>query len=334
MKNISFVIIGRNEGWKLDVSLKSVFDTLLLNNIADVSEVIYVDSNSTDNSIEIAKKYPLTLIIKVTDKHINAAIGRNIGASYSKGDYLIFLDGDTQLIPKFISEIIDQDKTLKYSFVTGNIIEYYYDDKWKFIKKLYRTPNGKAYLRDKYEAKIGGVFFCVKRSLWDELHGMDSRLNRLEDTDFSLRLSQKGIPLLRKKEVAAIHHTISYVYHARLKKELLSFDSKYYGHLYHMNLFNLKLIKIIIRSEFTLLLFLFMFLLSFYIGAFWPIILYPLFVLIRVWYQSRRRFFSALDVLHIIKRDIIVFFSFLFYFPVKRNIDPQCSIVYDNNANV
>src|ERR1035441_3870442 len=122
MKKISFIIIGRNEGWKLELALKSVFDAILLNNIKDVSEVTYVDSNSSDNSVEIASKFPLTNIINVTDKNRNAAIGRNIGAVYSKGDALIFLDGDSQLIPEFISEIFDDNYSLKYNYVSGNIL--------------------------------------------------------------------------------------------------------------------------------------------------------------------------------------------------------------------
>jgi glycosyltransferase involved in cell wall biosynthesis len=323
MKTISFIIIGRNEGWKLQLSLKSVFDTILLNNISDVSEIIYVDSNSTDNSIEIANKFPLTNIIKISEKYINAAIARNIGASYSKGDCLIFLDGDTQIVSEFFSEILDEHKAIKYDFVTGNIIEHYYDENWKFIKKLSRNPSGDTHLKDKFEVTTGGLFFCVKRSLWDELHGMDNRFKRLEDNDFSLRLSQIGVPLLRKKEIAVIHHTICDVYPTRMKREFLSFDSKYYGHLYHKNILNKKILKVIFKAEFTLLPLLFLSFLSFIYGSVMPVMVYPFFVLFRVWYHSRNRFFSFWDILYIIKRDITVFFSFLFFFPRNKNGNPE-----------
>ena len=324
--NISFIVIGRNEGWKLELALKSVFDAIKLNNINDVSEVIYVDSNSSDNSIEIASKFPLTNIIKITDKHRNAAIGRNLGVFYSKGDLLIFLDGDTQLVPEFISEIIDEKHSFKYNFVSGNILEYYYDENWKFIKQVFRTRNGNPYLEDKYEVTVAGIFFCIKRSLWVELQGMDGRLSRLEDNDLCLRLSQIGISLLRKKELAAIHHTISYVHHSRIKKELLSFNSKYYGLLYHRNLLNLKLFKVIIKSEFTLSFLLLFSLLSAYFGSFWLLMFYPPLVLFRVWYHSRKRFISFWDILFVPIRDITVFFSFLFYFPKKQLANHKHSI--------
>jgi glycosyltransferase involved in cell wall biosynthesis len=324
--SISFIVIGRNEGWKLELALKSVFDAIIINDISEVSEVIYVDSNSTDNSIEIASKFPLTNIINVTDVHRNAAISRNIGASYSRGDTLIFLDGDTQLVSEFISKIIDDNYSLKYNFVSGNILEYYYDDKWKFIKQAYRTRNGNVYLDDRHEVTIGGVFFCINKSLWVKLQGMDDRLSRLEDTDFSLRLSNEGIQLLRKKELAAIHHTISYAHHDKLKKDLFSFNSKYYGLLYHRNLFNIKLIKVIVRSEFTLLSLLFISLIAVYSSSLLLLLFYPLLVLFRVWYRSRINLFSFWDVIFIPIRDITVFFSFLFFFPKKQCLNHQHSV--------
>ena len=68
IKKISFIIIGRNEGWKLKLSLNSIFDTIKYYNIEEITETIYVDSNSEDNSIDIAKGFPLTNIIRITGK--------------------------------------------------------------------------------------------------------------------------------------------------------------------------------------------------------------------------------------------------------------------------
>ena len=62
---ISFIIIGKNEGAKLKKCFTSIVKTINENNI-DAYEVIYVDSNSTDNSIDIAKKYNIIKIFKIT----------------------------------------------------------------------------------------------------------------------------------------------------------------------------------------------------------------------------------------------------------------------------
>ena len=322
MIKISFIIIGHNEGWKLELALKSVFDAIQFNKIEDISEVIYVDSNSTDNSLNIASMFPLSNIIKIIDHNFNAATARNLGAFYSEGEYLMFLDGDMQLDSSFFRKIFDETNNLKYNFVSGSILEHYYDENWKYLKKAFRTLSGNALFEDKYEVTVGG-FFCVKHTLWNELNGMDVSLAICEDIDFGLRLSQRGILLLRKKELAVIHHTISPIYFSRFRKNLVTFNIwyyKYYGLLYRKHLLNTKILRKLARSEFTLFILLIISLFSIYLDSFFPIMSYPLFVFLRVWYHSRNKFFSIWDFVIIPVRDLTILFSFLFFFP-KRNID-------------
>ena len=88
---ISFIIIGRNEGQKLTKCFESVLNTIEFNSLRDY-EVIYVDSNSTDDSIERAKKFNNIKIFRLT-RDVNAAIARNLGVEKSKGDVLFFILG-------------------------------------------------------------------------------------------------------------------------------------------------------------------------------------------------------------------------------------------------
>ena len=60
---ISFIIIGKNEGWKLLKSIESVYKAIEINKIED-SEVIYVDSRSTDNTLDDIKIFK-NLIVAV-----------------------------------------------------------------------------------------------------------------------------------------------------------------------------------------------------------------------------------------------------------------------------
>ncbi len=53
---ISFIIIGRNEGWKLTKCLESVMRAIKFNRLSNY-EVFYVDSKSTDDSIHRAKRF-------------------------------------------------------------------------------------------------------------------------------------------------------------------------------------------------------------------------------------------------------------------------------------
>ena len=75
---ISFIVIGKNEGWKLKLCFDSIQKVVLLDQIKNY-EVIYVDSRSSDDSIALAKTYPKTRVFLVTGE-CNAGVGRNIGA--------------------------------------------------------------------------------------------------------------------------------------------------------------------------------------------------------------------------------------------------------------
>jgi len=121
---ISYIIIGRNEGWKLTKCLKSVFDTIEYNKLRD-AEVIYVDSKSTDDSIERAKTFAKVKIFRITGV-CNAAIARNIGAKEAKGNILFFIDGDMEIDKNFIKQAIVNNQ-LKHDCVTGHLDDYLYD---------------------------------------------------------------------------------------------------------------------------------------------------------------------------------------------------------------
>lgn len=69
-------------------------------------EIIVIDNNSIDGSIEyIENNYP-KIKIKKLDKNYGFAYPNNIGVENSKGEFIIFLNNDTIVDPNFISEMI------------------------------------------------------------------------------------------------------------------------------------------------------------------------------------------------------------------------------------
>ena len=96
---ISFIVIGKNEGWRLTNCLDSILIFISNENITDF-EIIYVDSNSTDDSIQRARAYRAVKVYLITG-NCNSAIARNVGAQQAKYNILFFLDGDMELLPEF-----------------------------------------------------------------------------------------------------------------------------------------------------------------------------------------------------------------------------------------
>ena len=94
----SIIIPTYNRANLLSIALKSA-----LNQSYEGSyEIIVVDDGSTDNTQEILKnwqKKELKLKIIFHEKNKGPAAARNTGIKNSKGEYLLFLDSDDELLP-------------------------------------------------------------------------------------------------------------------------------------------------------------------------------------------------------------------------------------------
>jgi glycosyltransferase involved in cell wall biosynthesis len=97
IRNLSIVIIGRNEGERLIRCLESVRTVRAKEGEV---EIIYVDSDSTDGSPEVAASFGAKVVILHGGKR-TAARGRNAGWQQAVAPYVLFLDGDTILHPDF-----------------------------------------------------------------------------------------------------------------------------------------------------------------------------------------------------------------------------------------
>lgn len=212
---ISFVVIGKNEGERLLLCLSSIHKVIEKYSSKMDFEITYVDSKSTDGSIERIKElYPDVHIFKITGD-CNAAIGRNIGAAESHGDILCFLDGDMELDTDFLFEtVLDENCKMKYPFCNGNITDVYYDNDWKFIKKFARINVSE----NSYRSKTGG-FFVIEKKIWDSVGGMDDDFTKSQDNDLGIRLTNKGYPVLTYAKTAINHHTIPY-FNRSLKSQI------------------------------------------------------------------------------------------------------------------
>lgn len=93
---ISVIVIGRNEGARIDACMESIHAAL--NVLAH--EVLYVDSRSADDSLARARAHGARCFL-ISDERTTAGLARYVGAKEAQGEYLLFLDGDMQLCPGF-----------------------------------------------------------------------------------------------------------------------------------------------------------------------------------------------------------------------------------------
>lgn len=319
---IGFIIIGRNEGQKLVRCIESIQRTVDQNHLED-HEIIFVDSNSTDNSIELVSKLAGRIrILKVTGKS-NPAIGRNTGAAASDADILCFIDGDMEIVPDFFPLVLDEAGKLKEPFVSGQFENIYYDQNGQrtgselYVKSVLE--------QDRYQITTGGLFL-IRRELWDSVGGMDERFITGEDLDLGLRLARKGHLLLRKKELMAIHHTRPYKSNSRMWQDLISGKSLYArGLLYrkHLLMGNRHICKRMLKSDPTFLLLILCCILALITGLYYYMLTVYLAGLITAIIFFRK--FHSLSglissIFYQLVRDIFTTFSLLFFYPGKADI--------------
>ncbi len=96
---IAVVVIGRNETAHLRACITSI---RALEYPPAKIEVIYVDSASTDNSPQMAAALGAR-VIPVSGDPMTAARGRNAGWTSTQAPYILFLDGDTEVHPSFVT---------------------------------------------------------------------------------------------------------------------------------------------------------------------------------------------------------------------------------------
>lgn len=259
---ISFIIIGKNEGWRLEKCLQSIVSIVKQDKIVDY-EIIYVDSRSTDNSIELAKQYGAKAFL-ITGE-CNAAIARNIGTKEAIGDILFFIDGDMELFSGFLPKVLTQDGRLEYPFISGIFNDIIHDMDWNYLhtSRRHKLQEGDA---DSVETTTGGLFL-IEHSLWDKVGGMDTRFKRSQDYDLGLRLSQMGCPLHRKAILLANHYMRQYSV-----REDYIVNVKYTALLLRKHWNNIDYLKIFFKQQYTTVLLLISIILLFVSS--WSLFLY------------------------------------------------------------
>ena len=96
-------------------------------------------SNSQDDSLKIAKKYDIKIIS--SHQHLGVAEARNKGSLQSKGDYLIFLDGDDWLYDENVLDKVRKIPNELYNFLYSE-----YNERKKHLENK-STPYKEFYER-------------------------------------------------------------------------------------------------------------------------------------------------------------------------------------------
>lgn len=167
-------------------------------------EVIVVDGRSTDKTVAVAKTFEdkIPSLHVIVSPKASLPFQRNLGASGASGEWLVFIDADSVLLPYFFDRIswFIKEKQPKFfttwfspdSDIHGDALLTLFSNMFIEGSLLFHRPLSP------------GPLTIVDRSSFDLLGGYNESLSFGEDYDLTRRLVEAGVALHIFRETLCI----------------------------------------------------------------------------------------------------------------------------------
>lgn len=142
------------------------------------SELIVCDNNSTDRTADIARAAGATVVFEPVNQIGRA---RNRGAAAASGDWLLFIDADSQPSPELFADVVAQIKSGR-CLAGGCIIRL--QGNHRAAQLLTRGWNWISRLRK----LLAGSFIFVETAAFRKIGGFDAAFFTGEELELSKRL--------------------------------------------------------------------------------------------------------------------------------------------------
>lgn len=201
-------------------------------------EIMIVNNGSTDDSAKFLKEnYPSMKVLEIR-KNRGYAGANNFGAKKALGKYILFLNNDTQVTPKFLEplvERIEKDKEVGTvqpqirNMVNKKLIDsigsFFTSTGFLYHYGYFQNANEEKYNKELSVYSVKGACFLMRKKDYIDLGGIDeSFVTYVEESDLCHRI------LLSGKKI--IYVPQSFVYHfgggdmsIMTKKEVVIFRS-------------------------------------------------------------------------------------------------------------
>lgn len=219
--NISVVIPLYNKGTIIGRTVKSVLNQTYAN-----FELIIVDDGSTDSSVDIVRSFSDDRIRIIQQKNAGPSAARNTGVRNAKTDWIVFLDGDDELLPDALEHFNELRNNFKNIDIYNCRSYIRTGDK---LKPTYHPLEGyvRNPLKQCYFGKcMPGAGFSMYCKEYISQYPYDERLRRFEDAELLVRLLPKARVFSSKKIVLV--HDINYAQASVPRKDI---NEDYSGHL-------------------------------------------------------------------------------------------------------
>ena len=197
MSRVGIVAIGRNEGERLRRCLDSVIGRGLL--------VVYVDSGSTDGSVELARAKGVEVVELDMSQPFTMARGRNAGFDRLEEinpdiRFVQFVDGDCEVVTDWLERACTALESRSDVAIVGG-------------RRRERFPERSIYNRladIEWDSPVGEVKYCggdamVRVEAFRQVGGYNPELIAGEDPDLAVRIRRHGWIIFRIDAEMTLH---------------------------------------------------------------------------------------------------------------------------------
>ena len=196
---ISVIIRTKNEEKWIDLCLNAVYRQ----KVDAVIEVILVDNESTDHTVEIAKRYPINNIINI--KKFLPGKALNEGIRISNGDYLVCISA--HCIPQkkdwLEKMLVNFKDNPKIAGVYGRQLPLPFSD--PVDKRDLIIVFGLDKRIQKKDYFFHNANSMLPRSVWEKFPFNDN-INNIEDRLWGKKVIEAGYQIIYEPEAAVYHH--------------------------------------------------------------------------------------------------------------------------------
>ncbi len=181
---ISIVTPSYNQGSYLEETIRSV-----LNQGYPNLEYIVIDGGSTDNSIQVIKRYADRLDYWVSEPDKGQADAINKGFRLSSGQIMGWLNSDDILLPDALPKIASAFKrSPNTQVVTG--LRKIYDHESRFVRNMFDWLPTESALRLRCSVYQETTYW--RRNVWEQVGELDASLNYALDFEYWQRILDGG----------------------------------------------------------------------------------------------------------------------------------------------
>lgn len=236
----------------------------------DNCEIIIVDNNSQDESVDIIENQFSDIKLIKLPKNVGFGAGNNAGTKIATGEFLFLLNTDTILIentPQILSDYLHQNQDVgvvscRITFEDGSyqlscgklpniIIEfidkfrYTLDRKWHSI---FSSLYDRQYSSVKKVGWVTGACLMIRRDIFEKLGGFDeSFFMYFEDKDLCKRVHDAGFKVIYYPKTSLIHLLGGSSQSVKKSVNTYYRDSQLYYYQKHLGQFQTEILKLYLR---------------------------------------------------------------------------------------